>query len=437
MNNLRLLAATLFVSTVGFGGVACAQSVVSLEEIFEIAETQSVHLHPYFAAQQAAEKEIEIAKNGRLPDIEASLSVSFIGDGFTTARNYSDYQKAAIPHLGTGLSVNVTQPLYTGGSVTSAIEMARLKSTAARFTTELRRNNLRFQLTGLYLDIYKCRNLERVVASNVSSAEKVLADMKVRFQEGVALQNDITRYELLLENLKLEQIKLENTLSILNASLVSTAGLPENTIVVPDTTILARSLGNADAEWWRTEASSNSPGLKLAGSGVEISKKAEELVKSEKLPKVGLQASWTMDGPILVEIPPINRNLSYWWVGLGVSYNLSSLYKTDKSLTKSRIATREAKERFEEAKSDLDLDINNSYVKYLEAYEELKTREKSIELAERNYTTTSLRYSSDMALITDMLDAANARLDAGQQLVNARINIIYCYYKLLFLAGKI
>ena len=42
-----------------------------------------------------------------------------------------------------------------------------------------------------------------------------------------------------------------------------------------------------------------------------------------------------------------------------------------------------------------------------------------------------------MALITDMLDAANAKLDAERQLVNARIDIIYYYYKLLFATGKI
>ncbi len=55
----------------------------------------------------------------------------------------------------------------------------------------------------------------------------------------------------------------------------------------------------------------------------------------------------------------------------------------------------------------------------------------------RNYNTVSMRYSAGMALITDLLDAANARIDAEQQLVNARINIIYNYYRLLFTTGKI
>ena len=78
------------------------------------------------------------------------------------------------------------------------------------------------------------------------------------------------------------------------------------------------------------------------------------------------------------------------------------------------------------------MDVNTDYIHYLESYEELRTREKRLELAERNYNIVFTRYSADMALITDMLDAANSKLDAEQQLVNARINIIYYYYKLLF-----
>ena len=118
-------------------------------------------------------------------------------------------------------------------------------------------------------------------------------------------------------------------------------------------------------------------------------------------------------------------------------YNISSLYKSNRSLAKARVATRRAAEELDVARENISLAVNADYVRYLEAYEELKTQQKSVELAERNYNTTSTRYSVDMALITDMLDAANSRLDAEQRLVNARINIIYYYYKLLFTSGKI
>ncbi len=439
MNNYRLLRGLLR-ATLLSGGVCVmgqSQTTISLEEIFEIAEAQSVQLRVSKSAETEAEKDVSVARNGRLPDINASLSLSFIGDGFTTKRNFSDYQKAPIPHLGTGLSVNITQPVYTGGAVTAAIDMSRLKSTASRFATELQRDNLRFNITGLYLDIYRFATLRDVVSNNILQAEKMLVEMKARYEQGVALQNDITRYELLLSNLELQLVKINNTLAILNNNLVVTAGLPENTVVKPDTTILARSLPIGGEAMWQQEAVASSPTLRLAGTDVDITRKAESLVKAEKLPKVGVQAGWTMDGPILVEVPPINRNLSYWYVGVGVSYNISSLFKTNKAMDKSRAATASAEDRLAAAREGVELAVRADYIKYLEAYEELKTQNKSVELAERNYRTTSTRYSADMALITDLLDAANAKLDAEQKLVNARIDIIYYYYKLLFTTGKI
>ncbi|MBO5244192.1 MAG: TolC family protein [Muribaculaceae bacterium] len=261
--------------------------------------------------------------------------------------------------------------------------------------------------------------------------------MRTRYEQGTALQNDITRYELLVTSLELQLVKINNTIDILNTNLVAIAGLPKNTVIVPDSTILVRSLPKESAAWWQAEAEANSPSLSLARSGVDISRKTESLVRSERLPKIGLQAGWNIDGPILVEVPPINRNLSYWYVGVGISYNISSLYKSNKSLVRSRIATQRAMEQFYATRENVSLAVNVDHVRYLEAYEEVKTQQKSVELAERNYHTTSTRYCAGMALITDMLDAANSKLDAEQRLVNARINIIYYYYKLLFTTGKI
>lgn len=437
MNNLRLLAGLLCAALLSDGVCASAQAPLTLEEIFESAEANSAQLRPSFTAQAEAAREISVARAGRHPEIRASLSLSYIGDGFTTARNFSDCRKAPIPHLGTGLSLDITQPVYTGGAVSGAIDLAGLKSTASRYATELRRDNIRFRLTGFYLDIYKYTNLRSVVSANIASARKVLQEMEARYAQGTALRNDITRYELLVSNLELSLVRINNTIDILNASLVSTAGLPQGTVIVPDTTILARSLPVEGADWWQAEAQVNSPELALARTGVDISRKAEAIVRSERLPKIGLKAGWSMDGPILVEVPPINRNLGYWYVGVGVSYNISSLYKSNKALSRSRLASIRAEEELEAARENVSLAVTSDHIRYLEAYEELKSRRKSVELAEANYRTVATRYSEGMALVTDMLDAADSRLDAQQQLVNARIDIIYYYYKLLFTSGKI
>ncbi|MCM1349400.1 MAG: TolC family protein [Firmicutes bacterium] len=402
-----------------------------------MAESQNLQMKPLFTAQREATEEISEARNNKLPEINSTLTLSYIGSGFTTKRNLSDYQKAPIPHFGSGLGVSVSQPVWSGGAITAGIEMAEMKLTAARLATEMKRDDIRFYIAGFYLDLYKCINLRKVIVGNIEQAQKVLDEMHARYEQGVALRNDITRYELLVSNLELDLVKVDNTAKILRSELCRSVGLPLDTELMPDTTILAQALPTGSEQTWREEAVNYSPALQLAKTRVEMSRTAEKIVEADRLPKIGLQAGWTMDGPILVEIPPINRNLSYWFVGVGVKYNLSSLYKNNKSRARSRATTIKAVEEYEAMRENVELDVRSAHIRYLEAFEELKSRQKGVELAERNYGITFTRYGGDMALITDMLDAANSKLEAEQRLVDARINIIYHYYKLLFTSGKI
>lgn len=437
MNNLRLLTGLLGTVLLSCGVCASGQAVITLDEIFASAEAASTQLRPFLTAIEEAEMAVVEARGEKFPDIGADLSLSYIGNGFTTKRNFSDCQRAEIPHFGNGLTLSVTQPLYTGGAITAAIDMARQKSTASRLNADLQRDNIRFWLCGLYLDLYKYANLRKVVDCNIAQARKVLAGMNARYEQGTVLRNDITRYELLVSNLCLQLVKIDNMLGILNNNLVTVAGLPANTVLVPDSSIIDRALPNVSESRWLDDAHRLSRAVNLARKEVDINLSAQKLVNSYRLPKIGLQARWTIDGPILVEVPPVNRNFSYWYVGIGVSYNLSSLYKTDKSMARSRVAIRKAVEQFESVNENLDMTVHADYVRYLEAYEELKTQQKSVELAASNYATVFTRYAEGMALITDLLDAANSRLTAEQNLVNARIDIIYYYYKLLYTSGKI
>lgn len=439
MNNPRLLTVLIASALTGYACSASAQNSVVLtpEQLFEIAETNSRQLRPALTAEEEAKRNVSLAKSNRLPDINASLSLSYLGDGFTTKRDFSGYQKAPIPHLGSGLAINLTQPLYRGGMITAGIDMAEQQLSAARYAAELQRDNIRFNIVGNYLDIYKYMNLRDVVEKNISRAKSVLAEMRARHEHGVALQNDITRYELLLSNLQLQLIRIDNTIDILNNNLTVVAGLPPTTKVIPDTTLLLKALPTQPESDWQHEASALSPSIRLAELNLDMSLTSERMEKARRLPSVNLQAGWNIDGPILVEVPPINRNLSYWYVGVGVSYDLSSLYKSNKSIAKSKVASAKAREQLIATRENVEMSLREEYVRYLESFDDLLTQQKSVELAERNYSVISTRYSADMALLTDMLDAANSKLEAEQKLVNARINIIYYYYKLLFIAGKI
>ena len=177
----------------------------------------------------------------------------------------------------------------------------------------------------------------------------------------------------------------------------------------------------------------NHAGLQQAELGVGISDEKVKLERSERLPKVAVVVSEHLDGPITIEVPVLDNNFNYWYVGIGVRYNLSSLFKNDKKLKQARIEARRAREEYELAHEQVENAVQAGYVNFLTSFTELRTQEKSVELADENYAVTNNRYRNELALLTDMLDASNMKLSADLALVDARINVAYNYYKMKYI----
>ena len=85
----------------------------------------------------------------------------------------------------------------------------------------------------------------------------------------------------------------------------------------------------------------------------------------------------------------------------------------------------------------LNNQVQQAYTYYQQAYVELETQQKSVELAQQNYQVVNERYLSQLALITDMIDASNIKLNAELDEVDARIGIIFAYYRLQYIAGTL
>ena len=120
-----------------------------------------------------------------------------------------------------------------------------------------------------------------------------------------------------------------------------------------------------------------------------------------------------------------------------MKYSLSSIFKSNKKLSKAKLAFKNAKERTDVVGEQLNNQVQAAYTQYLESYTELETQEKDVELAQQNYKVINERYINQLALITDMLDASNMKLDAELSEVDARINIAYAYYKMKYIAGQL
>ena len=437
MSKVHLFIMVLCASLWAEGSYAQESYVLTLEQMYALADENSKALKVEDAAVVEAQQGVKVAKNGYLPDIDLSLSASYLGNGCLTDRNFSNTQCVKMPHFGNNFAVQVTQLIYGGGAVTNSLAMAKLNEEMAGINREATRSRVRFMLTGFYLDLYKLHNALEVYNHSIELAKVVIEDTKARNAAGVALKNDITRYELQLKNLELARRRVENSVEILNYDLVTMLGLPADTRILPDTTLLNHSIPTEGMNYWQQLAQTEAHAVKQSALAVEMGECGEKLAHSERLPKIALVAANNFDGPITIEVPVINKNFNYWYVGVGVSFKLSSLYKANKSVKQARYRTMLSRSHQEEVAEQTSLAVQADYTKYLEALDEVATLEKSVQLAEENYSVIENRYRNDVALVTDMLDASNQLLDAELQLANARINVVFNYYKLKNTSGNL
>lgn len=213
--------------------------------------------------------------------------------------------------------------------------------------------------------------------------------------------------------------------------------LPIQTEIFPDTTLIQRQLPKSQELVFQDIAFKTSPLLNKGRLTLDMLNKKEKVVKSEYLPQITIIAGDNLKGPITYEIPTLNNNINTWYFGVGLKYNIGSLYKTSKNLSQVRTTIKQSQQKLEAAEESVTLNVRAAYIHYLNSFELLKTQEKSLQLAQENYKVIANRYANDLVLVTDLVDADNLRLSAEVQYVNAQINVIYNYYKLLYTTGSL
>lgn len=407
---------------------------LTLTDVFTRIENENRTMAMLRTAQEAAEQGIQSAKDARYPEINAEVNVSYIGDSFLTDRDFSNYTKAPSPHFGNGFTLEAQQVVYAGGAVNAAVKMAEHEGRMSEAVISQSRQGLRLMAAGEYLDLFRTDNSIKVYEKNIALTTKLIEEINAKREHGLALAADVTRYELRLEMLKLDLVRLRNTREIMNYRLGNSLGLPEGTVV---SSALAdeEDLRDRSRQHWQEIAADSSPEMKVSGINADMALTRQKLVRSEKLPKIAVVAYENFNGPITFEIPPIDKNLNIWYVGLGIRYNFSSLYKSGHKLKQAEIAVRQAEQAKDVTEENLRNSVQKAYADYMQSYVELETSEKSLQLADENYERVHDRYMEQLVLVTDMLDAFNMKLEAELDVSAANAGIQYRLCCLRYAAG--
>ena len=433
MSKKKRLIGLLCITVLCSQGLCAQTRQMGIEELFRLADEQSKSIQTYRTGKEAAEEALKAAKAQRLPDVNVSLSASYWGNGKLWDRDFGNAMTIDMPHFGNNFALEAQQVVYAGGAISSGIRQAELGKLLAELDLQKNVQEIRFLLVGHYLNLYKLDNQIKVLQRNMGLTKEVIANMKARREQGTVLKNDITRYELQKEQLNLQLSRGKDARKIANHQLVTILHLPEGTEIAPDTSLLEQQILTLTEDEWQDMAGTNNILLKQTQAAIQMNEQKVKQERSERLPHISIVAAEHLDGPITIEVPVLDNNFNYWYIGIGVKYNLSSLFKNNKKLKQARLNVRQAQERYQLAQEQVENAVQEGYVNFLTAFTDLRTQENSVRLADENYNVTENRYKNEMALLTDMLDASNMKLTADLGLANARINILYNYYKMKYI----
>lgn len=410
---------------------------LNVEQLFDLVNQNNPGLKVSKKSIEVAEQNVKVAQNNKLPNASASVSGYYLSDVDIFSTSFEKQFTQDIPHFGNNLSIEANQLIWKGGQVNESIRLAKYQVEVAELQYSSAGQEARLAALGYYLDLFKLYNQSRVYAQNISLAEQRLKNIKKFEEQGMVTRNDVIRGELMVSNLNLAKLTIDNNILILNKQLNVAIGLPENTVIVPTEDILAVSMLKESEAFYQNTALNSNNSILLTKKVVDINESALKITKKNYYPSVAAFAGNTMQRPLTSGTPVQDLYYNSWNAGLGVSFNIGSIWKNDREVSMKKLEVEKARAQQEEVEAYIGVGIKSAFIKHNEAIVQKTTLETNKDLAEENYRIMEKKYNSQLAIIIDLLDAANAKLDAELQYANSEVSIIYAYYKLLKETGKI
>lgn len=383
-----------------------------------------------------AKQKVEVAKNAQLPSINAGVQAYYLGDVNIIDKDFSNSKRVEMPHFGNTFSVDASQLIWKGGLVQNSIKAQSLQEELTELNYQANEQTIKLLVLGYYLDLYKLINQKKVYQQNIQLAVQRLDNINKYYNQGMVTRNDVIRGELQLSNLNLALQVIENNRQILNKQLTTALGLADTTEILPDDTLLENMPNITFLENYRQDVQ-NHPTVLMTQKAVNIYEISEKITKAERLPSLSAFAGNRLARPITTSTPPLDMYTNGWSAGLSLNFNIDALYKTPKKIKQVKFEKDKAIAQANEVQQMIDVAVNAAYIKYNEAITQNNTLGTNKNLADENYRIMNSKYNNQLAILLDLIDASNQKLDAELQFANSEINIIYAYYKLLKESGKL
>lgn len=407
---------------------------LSLDEAVQLGIQNSKSLKIDAAKIEEATADLLEAKNRQLPELKVSGSYMYLPIKPNIDLKLPGVSAAGGPevHQVAYGSANLSVPIYSGGRIKYGIESAKYLVEASKLSTENDKVAIAYNVAQAYNNLFKANQSIKVLEENLTASQKRDETFLKLENNGVIARNDRLKANLQTSNIELQLLEAKNNYNIANINMDLLLGLPETTEIEVDQNYVDESDDVKPVSFYLNEARENRKDLQALDQQRKAAELGTKSAKAENLPSIAFTG-----GYVAADIPKFLTIYNAVNVGVGVSYNLSNLWKENSALKQSKAREMQLSATNELLNDNIKLDVNREYQNSDYSKKRITVFEKAAVQANENYRITKNKYDNGLATMTELLDADAAQIAANVGVINAKADAALAYRKLLQTTGTL
>jgi outer membrane protein len=261
-------------------GVFSAAHAETLADAIALAYQTNPTLQQQRASTRITDEGVVQAKTGFRPTIGGELDV--------TGSKTSPDTGADVKVSGSGATLSISQPLYTGGRASANLSAAEADVLAARESLRSVEQNVLVNVVQAYVDVRRDQERLRIAKENVAVLQRQLDESNARFDVGEITRTDVAQSQARLAAAKAGMSSAQAQLEVSRAAYAAVVGQTPGELA-PEPSLATLLPASVDQAF--EAAQSANPGVTSARYSEEAAAARVAVAKAGYRPTVSARAS--------------------------------------------------------------------------------------------------------------------------------------------------
>lgn len=321
-------------------------------------------------------------------------------------------------------AINLRTMIFDGSFFTG-LKAASLYRNLVQDELSAKQQSLKNRVITAYLPIILLTENLKILDKNIANIEKLRNETSALYKEGFVEQLDVDRLELSVANLTVEKENLERQVATTMNRLKQMMNFPiEQELVIMDN--LGREVPvptskdlEGGVDYYKREE------YKVAETGIQLNELNETYIKNIYLPSVNFNASYTQayQGDKL-----FGGENKFWAptgvVGLSLNVPIFDGFGKRAKIQRAKLTTEVAKTQHLQLANSIDLEVANARIDYKSALDREQSQRRNMDLAERIYSTTQIKYKEGVGSSLEISQAEQSLFAAQRNHLQALFDLL-------------